>query len=260
MQLYVICRDSTTPNNRYRGASRYLYSPPNLLSLYEPKTLIPMKRILLTIALLTVSLFYAIAQNPVYLGTAGYSTNHIYEDGATDDGTRYIMSGLFHAGPYMISLCEFIPTEGESWYSLAVESKEFIPRNGLMVFVFKDASKEPIVLGQQVSENTTTEKISYRLSPHFFFGLGSGSDFFLATHETTKSIPVSFGMYDLSENELLEIINGEMKFVRIANRATYYEFSKVMAKRIAADLSDAKKHVDARALLSRNTILEGIDK
>ena len=218
-----------------------------------------MKRILLIIALLTISLFYATAQNPVYLGTAGYSTNHIYEDGATDDGTRYIISGLFHAGPYMISLCEFIPEVGAPWYSLAVESKEYIPRNGLMVFVFKDSSKEPIVLGQQVSESTTTEKLSYRLSPHFVFGLGSGSDFFLATHETTKEVPVSFGMYDLSEQELLAIINSDLKLVRIANRATYYEFGKIVAKRIASDLSDAKRRVDARAMLSRNTILEGIN-
>ena len=217
-----------------------------------------MKRFVLLAVLLcgSLSLF---AQNPVYLGTAGYSTNHIYEDGATDDGTRYIISGLFHAGPYMISLCEFIPTEGESWYSLAVESKEYIPRNGLMVFVFKDSSNEPIVLGQQVSESTMTEKVSYGLSPHFVFGLRSGGDFFLTTHETTKAVPVSFGMYDLSEKELLEIINGELKLIRIANRATYYEFGRVMAKRIASDLSDAKKHIDARAVLSRSTILEGLN-
>lgn len=218
-----------------------------------------MKRIFHTITTLAIGLICAKAQTPVYLGTAGYGTGYIYEDGATDDGTRYIISGLFHANPYMISLCEFIPEEGDPWYSLAVESKEYIPRNGVMVFVFKDESKEPIVLGQQVSDNTTAEKRSYSLSPHFVFGLGSGSHLFFASHETTKEVPVSFGMYDLSENELLEIINGELKLIRIATRATYYEFGRVMAKRIASDLSDAKKHIDARAVLSRSTILEGLN-
>ena len=218
-----------------------------------------MKRIFLIITTLAIGLICAKAQTPVYLGTAGYGTNFIYEDGATDDGTRYIISGLFHANPYMISLCEFIPEEGEPWYSVAVESKEYIPRNGVMVFVFKDKSKEPIVLGQQVSDNTTAEKRSYSLSPHFVFGLGSGSHLFFASHETTKEVPVSFGMYDLSEEELISIISDELKLVRIANRSTYHEFNKVIAKKIASDLSDAKKRVDARAKLSRNTILEGID-
>lgn len=176
-----------------------------------------------------------------------------------DDGTRYILSGMFVSGPYMISLCEFIPAEGNVWYSIAVESKDFIPTNGLMVFAFQEQDQHPpIILGQQVGENTTATHRSVGLRPLIFFG-GGHALLGLATHNTTNQTEFYFGMYDLSEEELQTIINNKLKTIRITTRSRFHEFNKTASKFFSSELSDAKKHVNARAALSRNTILEGIE-
>lgn len=217
-----------------------------------------MKRCILSITflLLCVSGF---AQKSVYLGTAGRAGDYIYEDGALDDGTRYIMSDLFYAGPYKISLCKYIPLEGDSWYGLAVESGEFIPNNGLMAFFFKDKDHAPLVIGQVESDNTVSFRRSVGLKPFFLLGGGHGN-LFLATQEKIKEKEIYFGLYVLSEEELLTLIKNVIRKVRISSRSRYYEFNRIASENFPSKLASAKGDVDARAALSRNAILEGVDK
>ena len=88
--------------------------------------------IIIIAVLIPISLF---AQETVYLGVSGASFGRIYEDGFTDDGTRYIVSDAQRIDTYYVSLCKYISETGESLYGIAIETKEFLSKNGQMVFI-----------------------------------------------------------------------------------------------------------------------------
>ena len=69
----------------------------------------------------------------------------------------------------------------------------------------------------------------------------------------------SFGLYVLSEEELQTLIKNEIRKVRISSRSRYYEFNRIASENFPSKLASAKGDVDARAALSRNAILEGVE-
>ena len=200
--------------------------------------------------------FYASAQY-VYLGFSGKADGSIYEDCLLDDGTRFIMSSAWGMGQFGCGLCMFIPEEGESWYGLAIESKEYIPQNGLLVIVPGDNPKKPIVLGQRISDNSQVFRKTVKISPTFIFG-GGRSNLALSTYQTTDVKDVSFALYDIPEEVLASLISNGIKDIRISAKSTYYKLKPYMFDRMPSFLEEAKKNVDFRAIQSVNCILEDL--
>lgn len=193
----------------------------------------------------------------VYLGFSNKAEGNIYEDCLLDDGTRFIMSSAWGMGQFGCGLCMFIPEEGESWYGLAIESKEYIPQNGLLVIVPGNNPKKPIVLGQRISDNSQVFRKTVKISPTFIFG-GGRSNLAFSTYQTTDVKDVSFALYDIPEEVLSSLIADGIKDIRISSRSTYYKIKPYMFERMPSFLDEAKKNVDARASQSVNCILEDL--
>lgn len=213
-----------------------------------------MKRV---IALFAATIFLsitALAQQTVYLGTVGAYQGYIYEDGQFDDGTRYIISDNTALDVYYFSLCKFIPQSGEPWYSIAIESKEYIPQNGLLVFVPKNAKQEePIILEQLQKDRAVKTQTSVGLSPTFFLGSGNIA---LSAYSRTHASEVFFAIYDLSEEQMNRLLNFDCKEIRFSARSTYKLFKGWHIDRFMSWLPKAKDNIEARAQKSINLILE----
>lgn len=213
-----------------------------------------MKRILAIIVVLMAST--TISAQHIFSGTGGDYLGRIYEDGMMNDGTRYIISDMRVLNTYTFSLCKFIPSSGEPWYGLAVESKEFIPTNGLLVFVCGDkGDTKTFILGQSVSDNAIAQRETIGINPVFFFG--GANSLALSLYAKTVHSEVSYAIYDLSSEVLEQLLSASIKEIRISSRSTYKKikdpirtFSKWMEK--------AKDDVDIRSGHSLNMILEGI--
>lgn len=209
--------------------------------------------ILVLIAVLMPSVMSA---QYAYSGMSGVRSGYIYEDGIMDDGTRYIISDMYVCGQYSYSLCKYVAEDGNSWYGIAVEAKQYIPKNGLLVFVGKgDNGSQSFVLGQKLSDHIVMTKNSVGISPIFFFGrIG------LTTYQQTSQSEISYAVFDLSEENLEQLLSAELKEIRISNRSTYNSTSgRYYLDGFPKWLSRAKGNVDARSSVSVNTILEDID-
>ena len=184
-----------------------------------------------------------------HLGNASKAEGYIYEDCLLDDGTRYIMSGHLDVGQYGFSLCRFLKDDGGSWYGLAIESKEYIPKNGLMVIVPDREESGPVVLGQVLSETSHVSRTKSRLAPTVLFG-SDGS---------TEIQELSFAVFDISEDLLSTLIHDGVREIRISTRSTYNKLRGWTYGKIASYLKEAKANIDARAQQSLNGILEDLD-
>lgn len=180
-----------------------------------------------------------------HLGNASKAEGYIYEDCLLDDGTRYIMSGHLDVGQYGFSLCRFLKDDGGSWYGLAIESKEYIPKNGLMVIVPDREESGPVVLGQVLSETAHVSRTKSRLAPTVLFG-SDGSNLVVVRQKTTEIQELSFAVFDISEDLL-------------STRSTYNKLRGWTYGKIASYLKEAKANIDARAQQSLNGILEDLD-
>ena len=213
-----------------------------------------MKRQLSLIALLLSSTLL-MAQN-VFSGTGGYTTGYIYEDGLLDDGTRYIISDMRQSGAYILSLCKFIPVDGESWYGIAVESKQYIPKNGLLVFVGElDGATQTFVLGQRVADKAIATRGSIGINPIFFFG--GGGNMALALYSKTVHSEVCYAIYELSPENIDQLTSSKIKEIRISSRSTYNFINGSMSS-ITKWLIKARQEVDNRSKCSVNMILEDV--
>ena len=211
----------------------------------------------LFIMILSLALPHLAKAQYVYLGFGNEAEGDIFEDCLLDDGTRYIMSSMWEMGQFGCGLCKFIPEEGDSWYGLAIESKEYIPKNGLVVIVPNNDSGKPYVLGQRLSDKSQVYRERARVSPIFFFG-GGRSDLAFSTYRTTEVKDVSFALYDIPEEILQAIISGGVKDIRISARSTYHKLKPWTFSRLPSFLDKAKKNVDSREAQSVNRILEDL--
>ena len=212
--------------------------------------------IILSIAIALAHPYNAFAQY-VYLGFGNKAEGNIYEDCLLDDGTRYIMSSMWEMGQFGCGLCKFIPEDGDPWYGLAIESKLYIPKNGLIVIVPDTDSGKPYVLGQRLSDKSKVYHERARLNPIFIFG-GGRSNLAFSTYQTTEVKDVSYAIYDIPEDVLLTLISNGVKDIRISARSTYYILKSWSFNKLSSFLDEAKKNVDARSLLSVNRILEDL--
>ncbi len=218
-----------------------------------------MKRILITISLLFMASIAMQAQH-VFSGVSGPRFGRIYEDGMADDGTRYIISDMRMIGVYAFSLCKFVPQEGEPWYGIAVESKDYIPRNGLMVIVYGSPdSYQTLVLGQKIADNAMTTKSTIGFRPMLFFGSNNLGGLLMSLSPKTVTSEVSYSVYDLSEEDLILLIDGEINEIRISARTTYSSLNHYLLRTFPEWLAKAKEDVDVRSEQSLNTILEGLE-
>ena len=193
-----------------------------------------------------------------HLGNASKAEGYIYEDCLLDDGTRYIMSGHLDVGQYGFSLCRFLKDDGGSWYGLAIESKEYIPKNGLMVIVPDREESGPVVLGQVLSETSHVSRTKSRLAPTVLFG-SDGSNHVVVRQKTTEIQELSFAVFDISEDLLSTLIHDGVREIRISTRSTYNKLRGWTYGKIASYLKEAKANIDARARQSLNGILEDLD-
>lgn len=213
-----------------------------------------MKRLIALFAAAICFVITASAQQTIYLGTAGSNQGYIYEDGQFDDGTRYIISDYTALDACYFSLCKFIPQSGEPWYGIAIESKEYIPQNGLLVFVPKNSKQdEPIVLNQFGKDRAVKTQTSVGLSPTFFLGSGNIA---LSAYSRTHASEVFFAIYDISEEELNHLMNFDCKEIRFSTRSTYKSIKGWYIDRVKWWLPKAKGNIEARAQKSINLILE----
>ncbi len=215
-----------------------------------------MKRLLLTIvvALLTSTILPA---QQVFSGIGGAYLGSIYEDGMMDDGTRYIISDMRVWNAYTFSLCKFIPASGDPWYGLAVESKEYIPTNGLLVFVCElNGETKTFILGQSVSDKAIAQKETIGINPVFFFG--GANSLALALYSKTVHSEVSYAIYDLSAEVLEQLLSTTFKEIRISSRSTYKKIKEPL-KNFSKWMEKAKSDVDIRSGRSLNSILEDIE-
>lgn len=218
-----------------------------------------MKHLLITLSLIFM-VSTAMQAQYVFSGSSGSYYGYIYEDGMADDGTRYIISDLLTIDKYAFSLCKFIPQEGNSWYGIAVESKEYIPRNGLLVFVHRfQGNNKTLVLGQRVLDKAIASKSTIGFSPTLFFGSNSLGGILMSLYPKTVTSEVSYSVYDLSEEDLKLIIEADFKEIRISSRTTYRALKGHYPKTVSKWLARAKGNVDERSEKSLNTILEDIE-
>ena len=214
--------------------------------------------VFLSVTLVMLSLADSAFAQRVFMGNAYKQDEFIYEDRLLDDGTRSIMSNMWDIGDYAFSLCRFISVDGESWYGFAVESKEHIPKNGLLVFVPASGSGVPILLGQTQSGSATVSKAVSRLSPSFIFG-GGGSTIAFTSYTSIVDKDVSFAVYDMSEKTILTLVSDGISDMRISSRSTYNTLKPWATKKMSEWLGEAKGYVDARAEKSVNCILDGLE-
>ncbi len=173
--------------------------------------------ILLLLTAFTLMIPHTAIAQYVYLGYGNKAEGNIYEDCLLDDGTRYIMSSMCEMGKFGCGLCMFVQEDGEAWYGLAIESREYIPKNGLMVIVPDDDSGKPYVLGQRLSDNAQVTRIRSKVNPIFIFGGGKSSMAF-STYQTTDVKDVSFAIYDIPEDVLFSMISHGVKDIRISGK------------------------------------------
>lgn len=215
-----------------------------------------MKRLIVLFAVAVCFAITASAQQTIYLGTAGAYQGYIYEDGQFDDGTRYIISDYTALDACFFSLCKFIPQTGEPWYGIAIESKEYIPQNGLLVFVPKNAKQEePIILEQFQKDRAVKTQTSVGLSPTFFLGSGNIA---LSAYSRTHASEVFFAIYDISEEELNHLMSLDYNEIRFSTRSTYKSIRGWYINRVKGWLPTAKDNIEARAQKSINLILEDL--
>lgn len=217
-----------------------------------------LRKTLMALAML-LSGTVAFGQKTVFSGTGGSSNGYIYEDGMTDSGMRYIMSDVRNWNTYNFSICKFIPEEGDPWYGIAIESQNYIPQNGLLVFVCDNATEgmKTFVFGQNISDRAVGTRSSLSISPIFHFGSNSSSMSF-ATYRTTETRDFFFAIYSLSEEELLQLINSKVKEYRVSERSTYFRARGPFLSSMSKWMSESKQRVDTRSSLSINMILEDI--
>lgn len=199
----------------------------------------------------------ALAQR-VFMGNAYKNEGFVYEDRLLDDGTRFIMSSMWDTGDYAFSICYFQPDDGDPWYGFAVESKDYIPRNGLIVFLVGNDNKQPIVLGQSHSDNATISRSRTRISPSFIFAGGGRSMLALSSYQTVVNDEASFAIYDISESVLSSLIDDGISDMRISARSSFNNLKPWATSRMSKWIQEAKENVDTRSRLSVNCILEDI--
>lgn len=201
---------------------------------------------------------HSLSAQRVFMGNAYKQEEFVYEDRLLDDGTRFIMSTMWDIGEFAFSLCRFISKDVDSWYGLAIESKEYIPRNGLVVFVPATGAGNPVVLWQIQSDNATVSNRRSRISPSFIFGGGFSSVGFTSYTEVVDK-DVFFSIYDMSEENLETLIANGISDMRISSRSKYNNLKPWAAGKMAEWMAEAKGYVDARADKSVNCILEGLE-
>lgn len=196
----------------------------------------------------------------VFSGSSGAYLGYIYEDGMSDDGVRYIISDMQVIDKYAFSLCKFVPEEGEPWYGVAIESKEYIPRNGLLVFITESSDElQTFVLGQKVSDKGVATKLSVGFNPVLFFGSNNLGGMLMSLYPKTITSEVSYSVYDMSAQDLEQLLTTTFKEVRISSRSTYKTLKGNYLKTLSKWMIKAKEDVDARSQRSRNSILEDIN-
>lgn len=219
-----------------------------------------MRRVIrLIIIVIALAIPQRVFSQYAYLGTASRSDGLIYEDCLLDDGTRYIMSTMWELGKFGFGLCMFVPEDGEPWYGLAIESKEYIPKNGFVVIIPNNGSNEPYVLGQRMSDKSQVYSKRSTVNPIFIFG-GGRSNIAFSTYQTTDIKDVSFAIYDIPEDVLNSIISTGINDIRISSRSTYYKLKSWTLERMASYLGEAKEYLDIRASKSVNCILDDIEE
>ena len=217
-----------------------------------------MKRFITSLIILFAASVLMSAQY-VFSGTSGAYLGCIYEDGMTDDGTRYIISDMQVIDRYAFSLCKFVPEEGDSWYGIAIESREYIPKNGLLVFICESSGELlPFVLGQRVSDKGVATRLSLGFSPTLFFGSNNLGGLLMSLYPKTVTAEVSYSVYDLSVHDIERLLETNIKEMRISSRSTYKTLKGPYPKLLSKWLIKAKEDVDARSIRSLNSILEDI--
>ena len=214
-------------------------------------------RIILTV-LFVVHLFpNVVSAQRVFMGYSNKQDGFIYEDCVLDGDMRFIMSEVWDIGDYAFSLCRFDVPEGKSWYGLAIESKEFVPKNGNIVFVPESEGSVPVRLFQTRFDNATVSRTKSELAPSLIFG-GGGSSIFFSTYRTTIDNDVFFAIYDLEEPVLMSLINTRFREIRIANKSTYNSLKPWVLTKMSGWLEESKCNLDVRSQLSVNLILENL--
>lgn len=215
-----------------------------------------MKRCFL-ICICSILLSSPIFAQTIYSGFGSNFAGNIFEDGIMDDGTRYIISDMQQVNTYAFSLCKFIPSDGEPWYGISVETKEYMPKNGYMVFICeKDGFERTIVLGQKGANTTDITKGTLGLTPFLFFG-SKGSDLSFLLHKKIVQEKVCYAIFPLSSSELDILLSTTIKRIRISTRSTYYQL--YISSYFDRWLVKSKECVDIRSNQSINRILEGLD-
>ena len=196
----------------------------------------------------------------VFSGSSGAYLGYIYEDGMSDDGVRYIISDMQVIDKYAFSLCKFVPEEGEPWYGIAIESREYIPKNGLLVFICESTGGlQPFVLGQRVSDKGVATTLSVGLNPILFFGGNNLGGLLMSLYPKTVTSEVSYSVYDLSVQDLEQLLATSIKEMRISSRSTYKTLKGHYPKMLSKWMVKAKEDVDARSERSLNSILDDIN-
>ena len=203
--------------------------------------------------LLVCSSLYLPAQQSFYLGVANANDDFIYEDAMLDDGTRMIISDMYGQSLYNLALCMFIPEEGDPFYGIAVESKQYIPDNGLLVF--QREGVEPLVLYQVQTASATRTKLESGPSPSLLFLGGSVSMFFTRRY-SVKTDDFYFAIYGITLDEISELLEDSHE-ARISSRSKYNNIIHGYTKdRFKKWLSEALTNIEIRAMKSLNTILD----
>lgn len=227
------------------------------------------KRLFIILVAICLPIFTVGQVKTFFSGQSGIDGDYIYADFVNDEGTRCIVSDAFiftWPNTCSFSLIKLIPPHESTEsvrYALAVETRDFQPKNAKLVIVCGNERDLSVVIMEQKSYASTSSfetKTSLSLTPFAMLGNGLGLSMLLSNKEQLSETQAFYGVYEVSLYGLDFILDRGISEMRVPTRSKYVSYTGIHRGRngFLTWLETALSNVDRRSFKSVNTIEDDI--